>query len=151
MSVSPFLFYLLLGVGLVALELTVFGLSVFWFLFIGAGALIAAIATWLVPELGWLASTAIFVGASLLIAVVLYKPLRRWQQRPSAMPGNDALGQVVEVITWDEAKSTGAVTWSGAQWEAGLAADSGALTGGDRAYIVALSGIRLTVSTVAPR
>ena len=65
------------------------------------------------------------------------------------MPGNDALGQSVEVLENIEGAALGKVLWSGASWEAKLAEGSDALVSGDRAEIVEINGIVLSIKKPA--
>jgi membrane protein implicated in regulation of membrane protease activity len=149
MDVSPFLFYIILGVALITFELLVFGMSVFWFLFIGLGALVAAVVAWQLPEISWLMATGTFVIASAIISGALYVPLKRWQQKPSVMSGkSDAIGQSVEALTEITTEKSGSVSWSGAKWEAKLATGSEPLQEGDNAEITKLGGIVLWVKKV---
>ncbi len=148
-ELSPFLFYIVLGVILITAEVLIFGMSVFWFLFIGIGAIVAAIAAWLIPDISWLIATGTFVIASATIAGLLYVPLKRWQQKPGAMPSSsDAIGQTVDVLTEITADKAGSVNWSGATWSAKLASDSEPLKEGETAEITKASGIVLFVRKV---
>lgn len=140
---DPFLFFLILGVVLITIELLVLGLSAFWFLFIGFGALIAALFAYVFPESSWLINSAIFVFSSAVISLGLYKPLKQWQSTNNQLPGNDAIGQTVEVVSWDEEKQTGKVIWSGTDWEADAINAEDQLKEGDTLQIAALAGIRL--------
>ena len=147
-AIGPFLFFLMLGAALISAELLIFNLSVFWFLFVGIGAIIAALFAWLVPESGWLMSSIAFVVGSALASIVLYSPLRRWQQKPSIMPGNDALGQEVSVLEPITTSKSGKVSWSGTTWDAKLAEGSEALEPEEQAEIAEISGIILFVKKV---
>ncbi len=160
MTMTPVLFFCLLGLALVALELIVFQLSVFWLLFIGSGALLASGLGWLLGIEDWSILIAFFVVASALLTLALYRPLKRWQNAASPIAGNDAIGQEVRVVSAISANQAGAVQWSGSEWPAALADDNsdddsvsaGELSGvvlapGDKAYIVKLEGIRLFVSS----
>ncbi len=147
-AIGPFLFFLMLGAALISAELLIFNLSVFWFLFVGIGAIIAALFAWLVPESGWLMSSIAFVVGSALASILLYSPLRRWQQKPSIMPGNDALGQEVSVLEPITTSKSGKVSWSGTTWDAKLAAGSEALEPEEQAEIAEISGIILFVKKV---
>jgi len=142
---SPFLFFLLLGVVLITIELLVLGLSAFWFLFIGFGALITALFAYFSGDTTWLSSSLVFVVSSLAISWGGYKPLKRWQDTAQQLPGNDAIGQRVSVVTWDEDAQKGKVTWSGTEWNAVASPESEKLLQTDSMKIAALSGIQLTV------
>ncbi|NND82780.1 MAG: NfeD family protein [Gammaproteobacteria bacterium] len=142
---TPALFYLLLALALIGMELLIMQLSVFWFLFIGLGALVAALAGWVMPELSWTAVTALFLVSSIVISVALYRPLMRWQNKPAPIAGNDAIGQTVKVVQAISADSEGKVQWSGTDWPARLAAGEEPLAEGQSAVIRKLEGIRLIV------
>ncbi len=143
---TPFLFFLLLGVILITIELLVLGLSAFWFLFIGFGALIASLYGFFMGGDTWLSSSVIFVFSSLIISLGLYTPLRRWQSTSSQLPGNDALGQIVETVSWNEESQTGKVIWSGTEWDAEALNKGDALLKTDTMKIAALSGIHLKLT-----
>jgi membrane protein implicated in regulation of membrane protease activity len=61
------------------------------------------------------------------------------------MHGNDAIGQTVEVLSDLTETAEGKVKWSGTSWQAKLAQGSEPLKEGDKAIIVAIDGIILTV------
>jgi membrane protein implicated in regulation of membrane protease activity len=147
-SMNPFYFFVLLGTALVIAEIAIFNLSVFWFLFIGIGALITAVTVWLIPDLSWLVAWLVFVVASAVTTIALYSPVKKWQQRPSAIPGNDAIGQTVEVLNDITADKTGDVMWSGAKWQARLDKDSDSLKTGDKAEIISVTGISLIIKKI---
>ena len=142
---SPFAFYLTVGVALLAAELLIFQLSVFWLLFIGIGALIAALTAWFIPEASWLLTTSVFVIASIIVSFLLYKPLKKWQDKPGVIAGNDAIGQSAEVLDAVSADKDGKVSWSGTDWRAELSAGSEPLNEGDTAIIDSAEGIKLRV------
>jgi membrane protein implicated in regulation of membrane protease activity len=143
-EITPAAFYLILAVVLLGAELLILQLSVFWFLFFGIGALIVAIVGWFIP-LSWLASTGLFLISSLLIAVLFFPALRKWQAKPSPIAGNDAIGQQVKVIETISHDSNGKVLWSGSDWNAQLADGEQEILAGEEAVIVKLEGIRLFV------
>ncbi|MEM7357893.1 MAG: NfeD family protein [Pseudomonadota bacterium] len=142
---SPALFYLVIAVVLIGTELLIMQLSVFWFLFIGLGALVASFAAWMFPDLGWVVSTGIFLVASIVISGGLYPWLKKWQSQPAPIAGNDAIGQTAEVIEAISKERPGKVMWSGADWSA-YSSDEQGFSIGDKVIIRELNGIRLTVS-----
>jgi len=149
--VTPFLFFLTAALILIVLEVAVFQFTIFWSIFIGLGALIAALAAMVFPEASWLASTAIFVTSSILICVAFYRPLKNWQKKPSKQPGHDAIGQMVTVTEDIRRNSPGKVQWSGTDWSAYLSKkDKIDLSKDDTAYIESMEGIRLTVRKSKP-
>jgi membrane protein implicated in regulation of membrane protease activity len=142
---TPFLFFLILGVALITIELLVLGLSAFWFLFIGFGALIAALYTFFVGDNAWLSGTVIFVFSSIIISLGLYKPLKKWQSTKNELPSHDAIGQTVETLAWNEESQSGKVLWSGTEWNAVGDAKKDEIKLGDAVKIASVNGIQLTV------
>ncbi|WP_163932311.1 NfeD family protein [Paraferrimonas sp. SM1919] len=141
---TPFYFFLILAIALIAIELMVFQLSIFWLLFIGLGALITSLVLTSM-EMSWLPSTVVFVGSTVIISLLLYRPLKRWQDKPSKLPGHDAIGQSVQVLETVSATG-GKVRWSGVDWAAKLVdADQTPIEPGTSATIVEMSGIELKV------
>lgn len=146
MDMSPALFYLIVAVVLISAELLIMQFSVFWFLFFGLGALLASVAAWAFPELSWFFVSAIFLVASVASALALYPKLKRWQNQPGPIAGNDAIGQRVEVIETVSADREGKVIWSGSDWPARLdKSQEQPLEQGESAVIKQLSGIRLII------
>ena len=145
---TPFTLFFALAVLLLAIEILVLQFSVFWVAFFGLGALVAAIAAHFFPGLSWVGATAVFVIASAVICVGLFKPLRKWQSGPAALAGNDAIGQRVSVLKPVTLGSAGQVFWSGTEWRAELAeGESDEIEEGAEAEIVSLSGITLYIKT----
>lgn len=145
-ALTPFYFYLILAVVLISLELIIFQLSIFWFLFIGVGALQASLVVWLMGSDSWVVATAVFVSASIVSAAALYRPLMRWQKKPGVVSGNTAVGQQVLVTEAIAVGKAGKVHWSGTDWVAQLAEDhTASIEVGSHAVIIKLEGIRLLV------
>lgn len=148
--ISPFWLFLLIGVGLVALELLVFQFATFWLFFVGLGALVAAAFAFIFTGSGYVATTAVFLLASVVITAALYAPIRRWQKKPSPIAGNNAVSQRVKVTKTITATQGGTVNWSGSEWQAELASGSKQeLHDGDWARVVDVQGIRLIVEMAA--
>jgi len=146
MSMNPFWIFLITGVALVAIELLVFQFTTFWLFFIGLGALVAAAYAWLSGDVTYTATIAVFLVASVAITALLYAPIRRWQNKPSAMSDHNAIGQQVVVIEAIGPSNAGSVSWSGSDWQAELAkGESDALEIGQNATVVSVKGIRLFV------
>ncbi len=141
------LMFLIIAVALIGIEMLVLGFTVFWFLFFGLGALIASVAAWFDPSLSLTAITGIFLAASVGVAVICYPILKRWQDKPGVLAGNDAVGQTVKVVSAVSSEQDGKVIWSGTDWPAQLAEGSETLEVGAAAKIVKLKGIRLIVSS----
>ena len=149
MNLSPFWLFLISGVALVAIELLVFQFATFWLFFIGLGALVAAGYAWLSGDVTYTATVGVFLVASITLTALLYAPIRRWQNKPSAMSDNNAIGQLVTVVEPFGPSTRGSVTWSGSDWQAQLASgESTELAAGDEATVVAVKGIRLFVKPV---
>lgn len=142
---SPSLFYLILGAGLIAIELLVMAFSVFWFLFFGIGAIITAFVAWFAPELGWKGSTLIFLASSIAVSFLLYKPIKKWQNKPSPIAGNNAIGQSVKVTVTVTSQNSGKALWSGSEWVVELDQDEQDIAAGDTAVIRKIEGICLIV------
>jgi len=149
MDMSPALFYLLVAVALIGAELLIMQFSVFWFMFFGIGALVASLVALVFPEMGWYASTGIFLVGSVGSALLLYPPLKKWQNKPSVIAGHDAIGQRVTVLEAITPASEGKVEWSGADWPARAENSEIELSVGDTAIIKKLEGIRLIVGKLA--
>lgn len=148
MDISPFYLFAGATVVLLVLELAVFQLSVFWFLFAALGAAITAAVCWFYPDLSWTAAIATFVVGTVAVLLVLLPWFRRMRGSHD-MAGNDAVGQRVSVLTDMAPGATGRVSWSGRDWDAVLtptAAD--ALASGDEAQIESVEGIRLQVRPI---
>lgn len=146
-AISPFYFFISAAVVLFALELAIFQLSVFWFLFAALGASITAGICWFVPETSWTAAIGYFAFATLAVVTVMFPMLRRLQTGSGSMPGNDAVGQLVTVTTAMEPGQKGKVIWSGRDWDARLSSDApSGLQVGEEAVIESLEGIRLNIN-----
>ncbi|NND00137.1 MAG: hypothetical protein HKN85_08145 [Gammaproteobacteria bacterium] len=142
---NPALLYLLISVALIGTELWIMQFSVFWFMFFGLGALVAALVSWAMPELSMVATTGVFLLASVVISIGLYPVLRKWQRQPSPIAGNDAIGQSAEVTETIAADKPGRVIWSGAEWPAQIADGEATLDVGTTVVIRKIAGIRLIV------
>lgn len=138
------LLWLLAGAVFLALE--AFGVPGMGLLFVGLGALL----TGLMIELGILASAdivwqlaSLFVNSSLL-AVLLWKPLKRWRMARCDLPYTNMIGDAATVIGTLSAEGTGEVRWSGTTMIARLES-GGPLGDGAPVTITAVSGNVLTV------
>jgi len=146
MSLNPFWLFLIIGVALVAIELLVFQFTTFWLFFIGLGALVAAGYALLTNGVTYTATMIVFLGASVAFTILLYAPIRRWQNKPSAMSDNNAIGQQVTVKEPVGPATRGTVSWSGSDWQAELAqGELVTLNTGDIATVVSVEGIRLLI------
>jgi len=146
MTLNPFWLFLFIGVALVAAELLVFQFTAFWLFFLGLGALVAAGYALVSGDVTYIATVSVFLAASVAFTLLFYAPIRRWQNKPSAMSDNNAIGQQVTVKETVGPTTRGTVTWSGSDWQAQLAAgESAILAVGDEATVVSVEGIRLFV------
>lgn len=144
---NPFWLFLVLGVGLLAVEMIVFQFTTFWLFFVGIGALVAAAFAYLVTDATYFVTTLVFLVASALVTAALFKPLRSWQKQPSGIADNNAIGQRVAVKQEITAQTAGVVSWSGSDWQAELADNqSENLYPGDSARVVSVEGIKLYVT-----
>lgn len=144
---EPVYFFLLLGIVAILIEIIVLQLATFWLLFIGIGALVASLLLYLMPGIGWVGGAAIFVATTVVVTLLLYRPLRAWQTAPSPIQGDTARGQSVEIIEEISAETSGKVMWSGTEWTAELKpGENKVLEVGDRAEIVEMTGITLVVT-----
>lgn len=149
-EMTPFWFFLIVAVALLATELLVFQFTTFWLFFVGLGALCAAIFAWLSGGAGFISTTAVFAVASALITALLYAPIRRWQSAPTTISDNNAIGQKVIVSEPIQPGVAGKANWSGTDWQAELAGGLNAtLMAGDTARVVAVEGIRLIVEPLS--
>jgi len=142
---NPVNFFVAFGLAMIVIEVAIMQLSTFWFIYIGLGAVITAVLLWAMPGLGWTGGMAAFVVATLVITVLINRPLRKWQQKPGAIAGNDAVGQSVQVVQKISADKPGKVNWSGSEWHAELASGGSEKEIGQSATIVSMHGITLVV------
>ncbi len=150
MNIEPYLVFLILGSLLIACEILILQASVGWLLLLGFSSLITSLLLWFMPQLAMTTALAIFIGCSILVVAILYKPMRRWQNKPSAMQPNDAYGQEAEVVATITKTTAGKVEWSGTQWDAKIDHNdsSEALEKGATVIITDAAGITLSVRAV---
>lgn len=142
---DPVNFFIVLGIALIVFELAVMQLTTFWFLYVGLGALITALILWVIPSASWVVGIAQFVIATAFVTMIINRPLRRWQNKPGPIAGNDAVGQTVDVIETISAGHPGKVRWSGTDWDAELEEGADTIEADTKATIVAMHDITLTV------
>lgn len=139
------LIFLIIGVILITLELLAFQFSIFWVMFFGLGALLTSVIAVIFPSLSLAALVAIFIVSSLVIGALIFRPLLRWQRKPSEIAGHDAIGQTVTVIE-TVSDVSGKVLWSGSRWNARLDPSYTTLIdAGDTAIISDAKGIHLHI------
>lgn len=141
---------LVAGLVLLAVDILVIGLSPL--MFVGAGSMAASV---LLYATGWrpaLAETlALVAGASLLVALIGWRPLQRFQASDiQEDQSSDLIGREL-VTTHDVTKDGGRVHWSGLDWQARLAADApvDSLAPGSRARVARVENLTLVLAPVA--
>lgn len=136
---EPALVWLLLGLGLIVVELLT---GTFYLLILGLAAGIGAVAAWMDAPI-WL--QAVLVAIAAVAGSIVIK--RRRLANP-AKGGNDQMdvGQTVVVESWvSEPQRLARVTYRGASWDAEiLGSDAVAL--GAVLYVVGTEGSRLRVA-----
>ncbi len=142
---TPALVYLIIAVALIGTELLIMQFSVFWFMFFGLGALLTSLICWFVPELSMASATTVFFFASLIVSAALYPILRKWQNQPGRVAGNDVIGQTATVTQSISVGRNGKVSWSGTDWPAQSAEGEDLMDVGETVKIFKLEGIRLIV------
>ena len=142
---TPASLFLIIAAILIGTELLIMQFSVFWLMFFGLGALLTSAVCWLMPELGMTAAVSIFFVSSLIVSAALYPMLKRWQNKPAPLAGNDAIGKSATVVESIPADGRGKVFWSGVNWPAENADQNRAFEVGETVTIQKLEGIRLIV------
>ncbi len=147
MNIDPYLAFLILGALLIACEVLILQASIGWLLLLGISAIITALILWFIPALSMAGAMLIFISSSVVTIALLYKPMRRWQNKPSAMKANDAYGQEATVTQTIAKNNKGKIEWSGTNWDAALddSASDNELPIGAKVTIVSASGITLNV------
>ncbi|WP_457798867.1 NfeD family protein [Methylocystis sp. S23] len=140
---------LVAGLVLLAIDVVVIGLSPI--MFVGAGAIVASA---LLYATGWrpaLAETlALIAGASLLVALVGWRPLQRFQATDvQEDQSSDLIGREL-VTTHEVTKDSGRVYWSGLEWDARLSADAPieSLAPGARARVARVENLTLVLDPI---
>ena len=135
------------GLGILVLEVVVFGLSTFVLFFIGLATLLTGLLMWLgvlSPTLGAAAgSIAVFTALS---AILLWKPMKRFQNKTdNRKASNDLIGYRFTLSTDASLEMPGSHQYSGIQWRVGSAVP---LTSGTQVRVVATDVGELTVEAV---
>ena len=142
---TPAILFLIIAATLIGTELLIMQFSVFWLMFFGLGALLTSALCWLMPELSMTAAAGAFFVSSLIVSALLYPMLKKWQNKPAPLAGNDAIGKSAIVVEAMPAGGSGKVSWSGVDWPAENTDQSQAFQAGDNVTIQKLEGIRLIV------
>ena len=111
--------WLAMGFALVAIELLLGAVSGGWLLFVGAGGLTTGIILWA----GWIPGDATtqgmaFAAATLVWAVLLWRPMKRLQNRAPAPPAQDSdlVGRRFRLEGPVTRECPGKTRWSGVEW-----------------------------------
>ncbi|MCX7898880.1 MAG: hypothetical protein N2444_02105 [Methylocystis sp.] len=138
---------LVAGLVLLAIDIVVIGLSPL--MFVGLGAIVASIVLY---ASGWRPSLvetlALVAGASLLVTLVGWRPMKRFQAADvEEDQSSDLIGRDL-TLTHEVTKTDGVVIWSGVEWRARLARDCGVerLGPGARARVTRVDELTLVLT-----
>lgn len=143
-NLSPALLWAIAGVFLIVVELVSF---TFVLIFLGVGALITALLTWL----GLTPDTNIQLAAFSVTSLLLLVLFRKTARKTFAGHGNalsDDIGQRVTVIKDIPPDGEGDVLYRGSVWNA-ISNSKDTIAEGSTAEITATEGIRLKVKKVS--
>ncbi len=116
-------FYLIVGLVIIGIDIVIVGLSPLAFVAVGAllTALLLYITGW---QLSFMATLALCAVLSFLLALVGQRPLKQFQNsNVQEDNSSDLIGRTL-VTTEEVTKVGGLVNWSGTQWRARLADDA---------------------------
>lgn len=140
---------LIAGLILLATDIVVIGLSPV--MFVGVGAVLTSM---LLFATGWRPSVvetlALVAGASLLVTLIGWRPLQRFQSADIAEDqSSDLIGREL-VTTHEVTKQSGRVHFSGLDWEARLAAETPVetLAPGTAARIARVENLTLVLAPI---
>ncbi len=138
-GLSPVWIWALIGIALVILEAAT---VTFFFVFLGAGALITALAAALGVQ-GLASQILIFAASSVLLILVLRRSARNlFAGHRDMLP--DFVGEKVDVIEDIPAGREGCVLYRGSRWIA-YSDDAGTIPKGSVVKVVTNDGIKLKV------
>jgi membrane protein implicated in regulation of membrane protease activity len=137
--------WLAVGFFLLIVEVTSFS---FFFIFLGAAALLTALATWLglLPTMAW---QMVFFGVSSLVLLVT---LRKWlknkfNHKETERKGFvEFVGNPVIVVTDIPSEGEGRISYRGSEWIA-ISIDGVSIEKGTPAFIHHMDGIKVYVTT----
>ena len=139
--------WLILGLALLVLEVA--GAPGAGLLFAGLAAIVTSIAVHIgvVPPDGYVTQLIIFFVATAVWALLLWKPLKKFNAGRKDGGYSNIIGETAYVGSSGLSKAGGEVTWSGTIMKAQLARDVQAerLEAGSQVTIVEVSGAMLTV------
>ena len=146
-------FWFALGTLALVIELLVLGMSTIILFLIGLGALTTGLLIYLgaIPD-GWLLGFAVMGGVAFLMGVILWKPLKRYQEAepPRSGQSSDFIGMEFSLTSLLDRETTSTHNFSGVTWTVELAREEGdkSLGAGDRVSVVALHPGILIVAAV---
>jgi membrane protein implicated in regulation of membrane protease activity len=144
MSFSPALIWATLGVILLIAELATF---TFILCFLGLGAIIVSLTTWIGLAPGINHQLAVFSISSILM-MLLFRKTAKGLFPGSNDPPPDYMGQKVKVIKAIPGGGEGTIEYRGSDWIA-FSDDADIINEGDTVEIVAIEGIRVKVKPIA--
>ncbi|MRR14854.1 MAG: NfeD family protein [Deltaproteobacteria bacterium] len=142
-SLSPAAVWAILGLLLLAFELAT---VTFILCFIGIGALIVALTTWLGITASLSSQLIVFSASSLLFVLLLRKTAKKLFAGHADAPP-DYMGQKVSVIRPIPSGGEGAIRYRGSDWIA-FSEASEAIPEGATVQIEAIEGIRVKVKPI---
>lgn len=147
-------FWIALGFALLALEVLLFGFTTIIFFFAGLGAVITGLLMMAgLLEQTWIAGVACFGISTGLISVLLWKPLRKMQDRstPSQKQSSDFIGYEFVLQQDISLTHSGQHRYSGVNWtvEVDVSAGVNEIAAGRRVKVVSLDAGVLRVIAVA--
>lgn len=140
---NPESFWFALGALALVIELLVLGMSTIILFMLGLGAITTGtlIYTGVIGN-GWLLGTAVTGIIAFAAGVLLWKPLKRYQEAdaPSSGKSSDFIGMEFNLSTSLDKANTSTHQFSGVTWRVELVGEEGdkSLATGDRVKVVAL-------------
>jgi inner membrane protein len=142
-TLSPEMVWAVVGLLLLIAELATFS---FILCFIGLGALIVALTTWIGITPSFSGQLAVFTGSSMMTLILLRKTARKlFAGHADTRP--DYAGQKVRVVKSIPAGGEGAIQYRGSDWIA-FSDSSQTIPEGASAQIETIEGIRVKVRLV---
>jgi len=146
-------FWFALGALALIVELLVLGMSTIILFMLGIGALATGTLMYLgILGEGWLLGTAVTGIIAFAAGVLLWKPLKRYQEAEAPRSGesSDFLGMEFTLSSLLDVENTSTHQFSGVSWRVELAREDQdkSLAAGDRVRVVALHPGILVVSAI---
>ncbi|MBL1259442.1 MAG: NfeD family protein [Thiotrichaceae bacterium] len=147
-------FWFAIGFLLLIIEALALGFSTGFILFVGLGALLTGGAIWLgVVPATWLSSIATFALSSVLISVLLWKPLRAIQRNsiaPKKDNSSDIIGLKFRLEREISTTAPGVTRYSGIEWQVviDLASEQQSIAAGTSVVVVSVDAGTFWVDVV---